>query len=200
MRALKWLSPLLLAALVAGCKYETFPDPQLSARDLDLLALAPKPRRTEYDPYTARFRLKNPTGEAPGTIVIDTNARFLYLVEEGGTALRYHVSPGHEAYQWSGTAFVQRKAEWPTWTPGSEARSYNPGLPAVVPGGPENPLGARALYLHDEKGRDTLYRIHGTNEPDQIGQAVSLGCIRMQNIDAIDLFNRTKIGSKVVVR
>jgi lipoprotein-anchoring transpeptidase ErfK/SrfK len=145
--------------------------------------------------------MPNTTGEkAAGTIVIDNDARFLYLIEEGGTALRYEISPGMESHQWRGTANIGRLAEWPQWTPGKGARTMAPGLPAVVPGGPNNPLGARALYLHDDKGRDTEFRIHGTNEPDMIGQPVSLGCIRMHNIDVIDLYNRTKMGAKVVVR
>ena len=190
---------LCLAA--AACNYATFPDPKLSSRDVELLALTPPSLTRDLDPARARFRMPNPTGEkAPGTVVVDTEARFLYLVEEGGTALRYEISPGQEAHQWSGTAFIRRKVEWPSWTPGATARKMVPSLPATVKGGPQNPLGARALYLHDEKGRDTEYRIHGTNEPDMIGQPVSLGCIRMHNLDAIDLYNRVKLGAKVVVR
>jgi|GEM_PF-692537 len=186
---------------MSACNYSSFPDPQLSARDVELLALAPQSLNRDLDPARARFRLPNPTGEKnPGTIVIDTEARFLYLVEEGGTALRYEISPGQEAHQWTGIAFIGRKAEWPSWTPGNEARKMSPGLPGHVAGGPLNPLGARGLYLHDEKGRDTEYRIHGTNEPEMIGQPVSLGCIRMHNIDVIDLYNRTRMGAKVVVR
>jgi lipoprotein-anchoring transpeptidase ErfK/SrfK len=189
---------LCLAA--AACNFASFPDPQLSARDVQLLALAPKSLNRDLDPARARYRMPNPTREkAPGTIVVDTQARFLYFVEEGGTALRYEISPGEEAHQWTGVATVGRKVEWPSWTPGPTARKMNPGLPGSVPGGPENPLGARGIYLHDDRGRDTEYRIHGTNEPDMIGLPVSLGCIRMHNIDAIDLYNRVKIGSKVVV-
>jgi lipoprotein-anchoring transpeptidase ErfK/SrfK len=132
-------------------------------------------------------------------VVVDSDARFLYFVEEGGTVLRYEISPGEDAHRWSGVAYVGRKVEWPSWTPGPTARKMVPGLPGVVQGGPNNPLGARGIYLHDEKGRDTEYRIHGTNEPDMIGFPVSLGCIRMHNIDAIDLYNRIKVGAKVVV-
>lgn len=185
---------------LAGCKqYEMFPDPALSARDVELLALSPKFER-EFDPFRARYRMKDPTGEAPGTIVVDSDVKFLYLVEDGGTALRYEISVGADEYVWRGVAFVRRKAEWPSWTPMSEARKLNPALPATVPGGPDNPLGARALYLYDDSGKDTFIRIHGTNEPEYIGRNVSLGCVRMNNIDAIDLFNRVKLGARVVVR
>jgi lipoprotein-anchoring transpeptidase ErfK/SrfK len=187
--------------MAAACNYATFPDPQLSSRDVQLLALAPKSLNRDLDPARARYRMPNETGEkTPGTIVVDSAARFLYFVEEGGTVLRYEISPGQEAHQWSGTAMIGRKVEWPSWTPGATARKMVPSLPGTVPGGPGNPLGARGIYLHDEKGHDTEYRIHGTNEPDMIGQPVSLGCIRMHNIDAIDLYSRVKIGSKVVVR
>lgn len=200
LRMFKFSAAAILALLATACGYEKFSDPALSSRDVELLALAPKSLNRDLDPARARYRLRNTTGEKePGTIVIDSNARFLYLVEQGGTALRYEISPGQEAHQWSGTATIGRKAEWPTWTPGATARQLSPGLPGVVPGGPNNPLGARAIYLYDEKGKDTEYRIHGTNEPESIGQPVSLGCIRMHNIDAIDLFNRVKVGAKVVV-
>ena len=186
---------------LAGCntKYEAFADPSLNPRDSQLLALAPKPSSSGNDPYRGRFRIANPTKEKPGTVVIDTDTRFLYLVEDGGTALRYPISPGADAYQWKGTATIGRKAEWPGWTPGPEARRLSPSLPATVPGGPDSPLGSRGLYLY-EGNKDTQYRIHGTNEPEMIGEAVSLGCIRMQNIDAIDLYNRVKVGTQVVVR
>ena len=194
------LAGFMVLAL-AACNYASFPDPKLSSRDVELLALTPPSLNRDLDPSRARFRLPNSTGEkVPGTIVIDNDARFLYFIEEGGTALRYEISPGMDSHQWRGTSNIGRKMEWPTWTPGTEARKMVPGLPGVVPGGPLNPLGARALYLHDEKGKDTEYRIHGTNEPEMIGQPVSLGCIRMHNMDVIDLFNRAKVGAKVVVR
>ena len=188
-------------AAAACTEYSAFPDPKLSSRDVELLALTPPSLNRDLDPARARYRLPNPTSEkVPGTIVIENDARFLYLIEEGGMALRYEISPGMDSHQWKGTAYIQRKAEWPSWTPGNDARKMMPSLPGVVQGGPKNPLGARALYLHDEKGRDTEYRIHGTNEPEMIGHAVSLGCIRMHNIDVIDLHNRIKMGAKVVVR
>ena len=187
-----------LALSLTACKYETIADPALNAVDAKLIAESAQPPKG-FDPYRARYRLKDPTGEAPGTIVVDTPARFLYLVEEGGNAVRYPISPGAEAYQWNGTATIGRKAEWPGWTPGPEARRLSPSLPATVSGGANSPLGSRGLYLY-EGNKDTQYRIHGTNEPESIGQAVSLGCIRMHNIDVIDLYNRVKTGTKVVVR
>ncbi|MBY0613755.1 MAG: L,D-transpeptidase [Beijerinckiaceae bacterium] len=198
-RSFLFVLPVLAVTLTACNKYEAFADPSVNPRDAQLLALAPQPSSSGNDPYRGRFRLKNPTKEPPGTVVVDTDTRFLYLVEEGGTALRYPISPGADAYQWKGTATIGRKAEWPGWTPGPEARRLSPGLPATVPGGPLSPLGSRGLYLY-EGNKDTQYRIHGTNEPEMIGEAVSLGCIRMQNIDAIDLYNRVKVGTPVVVR
>jgi lipoprotein-anchoring transpeptidase ErfK/SrfK len=198
MNGIKVLLAAGLAVMLAGCKYETIADPALKGRDLELMALAP-PMPSEIDPIRARYRIQNPTSEkAPGTIVVNSNEKFLYLIEEGGTALRYPIAVGQDAFIWSGTAVIGRKAEWPSWTPGNDARSINPSLPGTVPGGPQNPLGARAIYLYDD-GKDTLYRIHGTNEPESIGRNQSLGCIRMYNIDVIDLYNRVKEGAKVVV-
>jgi lipoprotein-anchoring transpeptidase ErfK/SrfK len=191
-----------LAAAACSTSYQRFADPTLSSRDVELLAATPKSVNRDMDPARARYRMPNTTGEkVGGTVVVDTEARFLYFVEEGGnTVLRYEISPGQDIHQWTGVTYVGRKVEWPSWTPGNEARKMMPSLPATVSGGPKNPLGARGIYLHDEKGKDTEYRIHGTNEPEMIGQPVSLGCIRMHNIDAIDLYSKVKIGSKVVVR
>jgi len=133
-----------------------------------------------------------------GTIIIDTQNKFLYLMQEDGRAMRYGIGVGREGFEWSGTAKVGRKAEWPTWTPPKEMRQREPWLPESMDGGLENPLGARALYLF-EGAKDTLYRIHGTNQPETIGKAVSSGCIRMLNEDVIDLYQRVPIGTKVVV-
>ncbi|WP_348272672.1 L,D-transpeptidase [Pannonibacter tanglangensis] len=130
----------------------------------------------------------------PGTIIIDTNARYLYLVEEGGTARRYGVGVGKPGFEWAGTHRITRKAEWPDWRPPAEMRKRKPGLPTFMPGGPNNPLGARALYLGS-----TLYRIHGSNEPWTIGHAVSSGCIRMRNEDVSDLYERVGVGTRVIV-
>ncbi len=147
------------------------------------------------------------TEEPPGTIIIDPPTHYLYLVERGGKAMRYGIGVGGEGYGWSGVATVNSKQEWPDWYPTTDILARQPQLgPRLkqlqggngVPGGPENPLGARALYLWQDN-KDTLYRIHGTNEPWSIGQNVSSGCIRLTNDDAIDLYNRTAVGTKVVV-
>jgi lipoprotein-anchoring transpeptidase ErfK/SrfK len=198
MRQLRFLAIPAVAALLAGCNVTTFPDPALTARDVQLLSLMPSFQRNQ-DAFRMRQRMKNTTKHTPGTIVIDSDAKFLYFIEEGGTKLRYEISVGAQEYTWRGEAFIRRKAEWPNWVPMEEARKLNPALPKVVNGGADNPLGARALYMYDESGKDTYIRIHGTNEPEYIGQNVSLGCIRMHNVDVIDLFNRVQMGAKVVV-
>ena len=160
-------------------------------------ARAAAPNRT-VDPAFLPKMVDNTTGEAPGTIVVDTGARYLYLVLPDGKAQRYGVGVGREGFGWSGRVHVGRKAEWPTWTPPAEMRKRQPYLPVSMEGGPNNPLGARALYLYDG-GRDTLFRIHGSNEPWTIGQRVSSGCIRMRNEDVIELYSRVSVGTKVVV-
>lgn len=138
------------------------------------------------------------TEELPGTIVIDTYERFLYLVMAEGKAMRYGIGVGREGFAWNGNATIKRKEVWPDWRPPEEMREREPELPEVMAGGPENPLGARALYLF-EGDKDTLYRIHGTNFPNSIGTAVSSGCIRLLNQDIVDLYGRVPLGSKVVV-
>lgn len=142
------------------------------------------------------------TSQKPGTIVIDTRQHFLYYVLGNGKAIRYGVGVGRDGFGWNGTVSVGRKAEWPTWTPPPEMiereRKRGRILPAQMEGGVRNPLGARALYLY-KNGHDTIYRIHGTSEPWTIGLNVSSGCIRMLNKDVIDLYNRTKVGAKVMV-
>jgi lipoprotein-anchoring transpeptidase ErfK/SrfK len=130
----------------------------------------------------------------PGTIIVSTKERRLYYVLGNGKALKYGVGVGRPGFEWGGSKTVTRKAEWPGWTPPPQMLKRRPDLPRHMPGGPENPLGARALYLGS-----TLYRIHGSNEPDTIGQAVSSGCIRMMNEDVIDLYERVKVGTRVVV-
>jgi lipoprotein-anchoring transpeptidase ErfK/SrfK len=157
---------------------------------------------TEVDTRYLRREVAYNGREEPGTIVIDTAARYLYLVRENGRAIRYGIGVGNEGMAWSGRARIGRKAPWPRWTPTADMIRREPERNGRWAGGMEgglrNPLGARALYLHDN-GRDTLYRIHGTNEPWSIGQAVSSGCIRMFNHDVIDLYNRVPVGSPVVV-
>ena len=134
------------------------------------------------------------TRHAPGTIVISTAERRLYYVTRRGEAIQYAVGVGRPGFEWAGTKSVSLKREWPDWRPPAEMIRRRPDLPRYMPGGPDNPLGARAMYLGG-----TLYRIHGSNEPETIGQAVSSGCIRMTNEDVIDLYNRVRLGSKVVV-
>lgn len=148
---------------------------------------------------TTSLLVADPTGEAPGTVVVDTRARKLYLVQPGGRAIAYGIGVGRQGFEWKGVAQVGRKAEWPSWTPPTAMLKRRPDLPTFMEGGMDNPLGARALYLFEGK-RDTLFRIHGTNEPDTIGQAVSSGCIRMMNADVIDLYSRVRVGARVVVR
>ena len=163
--------------------------------------MAPQEKRAvrrEMNPIYLPQEVAYDGTEKPGTIIIDTVQNFLFLVEEGGKARRYGVGTGKPGFEWAGTHTVTRKAEWPDWRPPSEmiARERDKGhiIPAYMPGGPENPLGARALYLGS-----TLYRIHGTNQPWTIGQAVSSGCIRMRNEDVVELYERTGVGTKVVV-
>lgn len=132
---------------------------------------------------------------AAGTIVVNTSERRLYLVQNGGTALKYGVGVGRPGFQWGGNKTITRKAEWPSWTPPAQMLKRRPDLPRFMAGGPQNPLGARALYLGS-----TLYRIHGSNEPHTIGQAVSSGCFRMTNEDVSDLYGRVRVGTRVVVQ
>ncbi|OBZ92670.1 ErfK/YbiS/YcfS/YnhG family protein [Pararhizobium polonicum] len=159
---------------------------------------AQKPKQRQIDPQFLPQTVAYETQEKPGTIVIDTNSRFLYLVTGNGEARRYGVGVGKPGFEWAGAHKVTRKAEWPTWTPPSEMRAREAAkghfLPVSMEGGPENPLGARAMYLGS-----TLYRIHGTNAPWTIGYAVSSGCIRMRNEDVTDLYERVNVGTKVIV-
>jgi lipoprotein-anchoring transpeptidase ErfK/SrfK len=141
-------------------------------------------------------------GEKPGTIIVDTGARFLYLVEDGGTAIRYGIGIGREGFEWSGSARIAAKKEWPVWTPPPEMIRRQPELVKFRNGqdpGLTNPLGARALYLYNKNG-DTGYRLHGSPEWWSIGRAVSSGCIRLINQDIIDLYNRAQVGAKVIVK
>ena len=143
----------------------------------------------------------DPTGEKPGTIVVNTSERHLYLVQEGGQAIRYGVGIGREGFAWSGKAAVGRKAVWPTWTPPKEMQVRQPETQQYangMPPGLTNPLGARAMYIY-QGGRDTLYRLHGTLEVWSIGQAVSSGCVRLLFHDIIDLYGRCPVGTPIVV-
>ncbi len=132
--------------------------------------------------------------QTPGTIVVDTGERRLYLVLDGGQAMRYGIGVARPGFEWAGSHKVSMKREWPGWTPPEEMKQRQPGLPDYMPGGIDNPLGARAMYIGS-----TIYRIHGSNDPSSIGQAMSSGCIRMLNEDAVDLYDRVKIGAQVIV-
>lgn len=147
---------------------------------------------------TTRTTVADPTGQAPGTLTINTAQRKLYLSMGDGRALQYGIGVGRQGFAWKGQAMVGRKAYWPGWTPPKEMVARRPDLPAHMDGGLSNPLGARALYLF-QGNKDTLFRIHGTNEPDTIGKAVSSGCIRMLNNDVVDLYGRVPKGAHVVV-
>lgn len=155
---------------------------------------AARPIERVIDPRFQKQEVAYSGPHGPGTIIIDTPQRFLFLVQPGGRALRYGIGVGRPGFSWAGMKTVSRKAEWPSWTPPAEMLKRRPDLPRFMEGGPENPLGARALYLGS-----SLYRIHGTNEPHTIGQAVSSGCIRMTNDDVIDLYGRVRVGAKVLV-
>lgn len=189
-----------LIGCLGGC-YKSVPSPVVSAHDAEWMALVPK---AEIDVQYLPYEIDNSTHEPAGTIVIDTPNKFLYYVEpDGKKAIRYGVAVGDEAFKWSGVAEVGAKKEWPGWMPPADMIERWPHLKPVVDagglqGGPDNPLGARALYLFQDK-KDTLYRIHGTNEPESIGHSVSSGCIRMRNIDVIDLYDRVPLGARVVV-
>jgi lipoprotein-anchoring transpeptidase ErfK/SrfK len=153
-----------------------------------------EPARPGFDPRFEKQLVDYHGGEKPGTIVIDTPNKFLYLVQDGGRALRYGVGVGRPGFTWSGVKTITAKREWPAWTPPKEMLARRPDLPRHMEGGPQNPLGARAMYLGS-----SLYRIHGSNEPWTIGTNVSSGCIRMRNEDVIDLYGRVGVGTKVVV-
>jgi lipoprotein-anchoring transpeptidase ErfK/SrfK len=157
-------------------------------------AIAPTPQGGDIDSAFLPAVIPYRTTEKPGTIVIDTGAHYLYLVLDGGMARRYGVGVARPGFEWSGVHAITQKREWPEWVPPAEMRQRQPYLPDRMAGGPDNPLGARALYLGS-----TLYRIHGSNQPWTIGHDVSSGCIRMRNDDVIDLYGRVGVGTRVVV-
>jgi lipoprotein-anchoring transpeptidase ErfK/SrfK len=192
----------LLGLVLGGCADSTrFSSPSSDAnftpRDRELLANPPY-AQADIPEQFRRHVVDYPSREAPGTILVNSDARYLYYVLPDGKAVRYGVAVGNEALAWSGVATVGRMTEWPDWIPTPDIRARLGPFPDRVPGGPANPLGSRALYLFQGK-TDTLYRIHGTNQPQYIGQAVSSGCIRMTNEDVIDLYNRAKLGATVIV-
>jgi lipoprotein-anchoring transpeptidase ErfK/SrfK len=183
---------LLLGALAAPALAETEKEQfSVNWEDRDKVPFQYRPKTVKYE-----------TAEQPGTIIIDSNKKFLYLILGDGKARRYGVGVGKDGFRWAGTATIKRKAKWPTWTPTEEQIKRVPNYKqwaSGYPGGPYNPLGARALYLFDGD-KDTQYRIHGTTEPWSIGKRVSSGCLRMLNVDVVDLYNRVEIGTKVIVK
>ena len=191
---------MLLALALGGCMQATLEpasEANFNARDKKLLADAPYAKATIPEAYR-RHIVDYHRSEAPGSIVIDSDARYLFFVLPEKKAIRYGVTVGEEALSWYGIAKVGRKEEWPSWVPTEEIKQRIGNLPNFVAGGPANPLGARGIYLF-QGNKDTLFRIHGTNQPEYIGQAISSGCIRMTNEDVIDLYSRVKMGAIVVV-
>ena len=186
--------------LLGGCMQATLApssNANLTPRDRQLLAHPPYAQAAIAEQYQ-RHVVDYTRREQAGTILVDTDARYLYYVLPGGKAIRYGVAVGEEAMAFSGVATVGRMAEWPDWIPTREIQERLGPYPARVAGGAANPLGARALYLY-QGSKDTLFRIHGTNEPKTIGHAVSSGCIRMLDSDVIDLYGRVARGTRVVV-
>ena len=201
MKSFKYLLGAVMAAAVAlpgiAAKAETTKKHKQKSEDV-VYADIHRPVPEKFQKRVVSLR----TSENPGTIIIDTNNKFLYYVTDNSHALRYGIGVGREGFGWSGVVKVQRKAEWPDWTPPKEmiAREARRGhmLPAHMDGGEDNPLGARAMYLFGKKG-DSGYRIHGTNQPWSIGLNLSSGCIRMMNKDVTDLYSRVPVGTKVIV-
>ncbi len=184
---------LLPAASFAGGVHHSPPPGMILTDGRPIHALALR-ANSQVDPMFLRQVVRYPTSEHSGTIVINTSEHFLYFVLGDGRALRYGIGVAKAGFEWSGTHRISRKAEWPDWTPPAEMLLRRPELPRHMDGGPNNPLGARAMYIGS-----TLYRIHGTTEPWSIGLNVSSGCIRMTNVDVIDLYDRVKLNTKVVV-
>jgi lipoprotein-anchoring transpeptidase ErfK/SrfK len=192
--------PLLL--MFAGCMQAAgalapVSDANFTARDRRELANPPY-QRASISPTYQRQIVQYHRKEAPGSILVDSSGPFVYYVLPGGKAIRYGAIVGEAGMAWSGVATVERKEEWPGWTPTPDEKRRLGPLPNYVEGGARNPMGSRALYLYSG-GKDTLYRIHGTNQPEYIGHAISSGCIRLTNEDVIDLYSRVKLGTIVVV-
>ena len=192
MRSLTIGLAALVASLVAQpASAQFWLDPLEDQRPMEYLDQGYRPQAAPSERRVVEFSGRY----APGTIVISTEQRRLYLVTGRGEAIEYAVGVGRPGFSWSGAKTITRKAEWPSWTPPAEMLRRRPDLPRYMAGGVENPLGARAMYLGS-----SLYRIHGSNEPETIGQAVSSGCIRMLNDDVVDLYERVKVGARVVVQ
>jgi len=191
------LTGLVLAGCMQSGALAPSSEANFTARDKQQLANPPY-QRVSISPNYQRQIVQYHRTEAPGSILVDTRGPFVYYLLPGGKAIRYGATVGEAGQAWSGVATVARKEEWPGWTPTEDEKRRLGPLPNYVPGGARNPMGARALYLY-AGGKDTLYRIHGTNQPEYIGQAISSGCIRVTNEDVIDLYSRVKIGATVVV-
>jgi lipoprotein-anchoring transpeptidase ErfK/SrfK len=180
---------VLLASLAA-------PNAFAQGRDVgDQPGYIPNPDDEQLDPKWQRTVVFYRTTEQPGTIIVQTSERFLYVIQPGGRAIRYGIGVGRDGFQWQGLVKITRKMEWPDWTPPEEMIERQPYLPRWMAGGPGNPLGARALYLGN-----TVYRIHGTNQPQTVGTQVSSGCFRLTNPDVSDLYDRIPVGTKVIIR
>jgi lipoprotein-anchoring transpeptidase ErfK/SrfK len=196
------LAFVIVAVALGGCIPDTGtlePSTQTGWKQKDKDLMSNLPYNQAAVPESHRRRIvEYHRKEAPGTILIDSDAKYLYYVIPQGKAIRYGIAVGEEAQAWSGIAKVGRMEEWPPWIPTPSEQTRLGPLPAYVTGGPHNPMGARGMYLYSAN-KDTLYRIHGTNQPELIGSAVSSGCIRMTNEDAIDLFNHVKVGTLVIV-
>ena len=188
---------LMLSGCMQSATYEATSQTAFKPRDKEYLAKIKYTNTPVAEPFR-RAIVDYHRKEAPGSIVVDSDNHYLYYVLDGGKAIRYGVTVGEEALAFSGVARVGNMREWPDWVPTADIHKRIEGLPARVAGGPDNPLGARALYLY-QGNKDTLFRIHGTNQPEYIGASISSGCIRMTNEDVIDLYNRVKMGTVVVV-
>jgi lipoprotein-anchoring transpeptidase ErfK/SrfK len=198
--AVRGIALLLGGLLLGGCMQATLQpasDANLTPRDKKMLANAPYSRASVPSAFQ-RAIVQYHRKEAPGSIVVDTDSRYLYYVLPENRAIRYGVTVGEDALSFYGIAKVGRKEEWPSWTPTAETKRRLGDVPNFVEGGAHNPMGARGIYLF-QGSKDTLFRIHGTNQPEYIGQAISSGCIRMTNEDVIDLYNRVRMGAIVVV-
>jgi len=203
----------LSALALAGCTTTEGPsvaEPRIDPYYLSMYAPDPGEKfplppvdLRQVDPAFWRAEVPDPTGERPGTLVVHTAERYLYLVREGGRAMRYGVGIGKEGFTWSGHGHIGRKAEWPTWTPTAAMVKRDPETNGPwaggMPGGTNNPLGARAMYIYNQSGQDMLYRVHGTNDPPSIGHAVSSGCVRLIDQDVIDLYARVPVGTPIIV-
>jgi lipoprotein-anchoring transpeptidase ErfK/SrfK len=201
MSSLKVILGLLAAGFaLSGCMqgttYQAAPEASLKPNDKAQLAKARYAAVPVAEPFR-RAIVDYHRKELPGTIVVDSDNHYLYLVQDNGKAIRYGITVGEEAMAWSGIAKVGAKNEWPDWHP-TKGEIERLGVPTFVKGGPDNPMGSRAIYLYSG-GKDTLFRIHGTNQPEYIGASISSGCIRMTNEDVIDLYSRVKQGTLVVV-